>query len=70
MFTRRDAATVYDTETDAIHALLDQLRDRLEDHSRDFAQSGSRDWGYPGDLGHIRELLQEANDFLSHEIKE
>lgn len=66
MFKQRDAATTYDDHTDTIIALLDCLRADLERHGRDFAQSGSRDWGYPGDLGHVRELLQEAHDFMTN----
>lgn len=65
MFKQRDAATAYDEHTDAIIALLDCLRVELERHGRDFAKSGGRDWGYPGDLGHVRELLTEAHNFLN-----
>lgn len=65
MFKQRDSATAYDDHTDAIIALLDCLRDDLHRHSLEFAKSGGRDWGYPGDLAHVRELLTEAHNFLN-----
>lgn len=56
----------YTAHQDAILDLLDQLRGDLGRHARDFDATGQRHWGYPSDLGHIRELLQEATDFLNN----
>lgn len=55
----------YAEHKEAILNLLDQLACKVAAHNRQFAKSGRRDWGYPGDLAHIRELLQEAADFLN-----
>lgn len=63
---RKDIFTEYDERTDAINSLLGQLAADVERHNREFAQSGSRDWGYPGDLAHVEELLREAHNFLTN----
>ena len=66
--TTTDLAQTYDDATDAIIDLLDALRRDLADHNRDFAKTASRDWTYPGDLNHVRDLLQQAHDFLASNV--
>ena len=34
-------------------------------HEREFKASGMRDWGFVGDLGHVRELLEETHKFIT-----
>ena len=66
MFKTPQAAETYDERTDAITDLLKKLAADLDRHGREFAQAGSRDWGYPGDLGHVEELLRQAHNFLAN----
>ncbi len=63
--TDRTATQAYEEHRDAILALLDELRGDLGMHNVHFDRAGRRDWGFPGDLAHVRELLQEAHDFLN-----
>ena len=50
--------------------MIFNLTASLKSHRRRFERSGGRDWGYPGDLAHIHELLAEAADFLTIETEE
>lgn len=56
----------YNDHQIAILALIDDLRDELAQHSRNFDRTGRTHWGYPGDLAHIRETLQDACNFLTN----
>ena len=47
-----------------IKAQIETLTVRLEMH-RGSHKDRPADWGYVGDLGHVRELLGEVNAFLS-----
>lgn len=60
----------YDEYDKAIVELQKKLTASLKSHRRRFERSGGRDWGYPGDLAHIHELLAEAADFLTIETEE
>ena len=60
----------YDEYEKAIAQLQKQLTARLKDHRHEFEQSGGRDWGYPGDLAHVYDLLVEAADFMQIETDE
>lgn len=57
------AAENYHRHRESIAILLDELRQKLEDHGQR-AAADPKNWGYPGDLGHIVEKLREINDFL------
>ena len=54
----RTAKTAYSENAAKIATALDALHKRLEQHTRDFAAEGSKDWGYVGDLAHIAETLE------------
>ena len=60
------AAERYEEDRDAIIDLLDELRGDLGKNNRDFDLTGRRHGGYVGDLAHVRELLQEAHNFLNN----
>lgn len=61
------AKSQYNQYRTAIQRLQKKLDQRLESHRVEFELSGSRDWGYPGDLAHVHELLQQAAEFLMDE---
>lgn len=54
----------YEDNTRAIKALLREITAGLVAHEREFKTSGSTNWGFVGDVGHIHELLKEVRDFL------
>lgn len=60
-----DAKTNYNQETNEIESLLTAIREQLERHQELFESGGNENWGYVGDLGRIRETLQEAYDSLN-----
>ena len=41
---------------------LKEIQDKLKKHSQ--KQKGSNNWGYVGDIAHVKELLGQINDFL------
>ena len=61
------AAERYEEHQAEIRRLLNKLSDDLKRHNGEFAQTGRRNWGYPGDLAHVAELLTEACNFLNNE---
>ena len=56
---------IYDDLTDAIIDLLDELRGDIGIHNRNFDKDG-RNWGYIGDLEHVKSLLRQAHNFLNN----
>lgn len=58
------ATDAYETQQNEVLRLLDELNGDLGRHNRDFDKTGRRHWGYPGDLTHVCELLQEARRSL------
>ncbi len=66
MTQEKTAAQQYDERQDAIITLLDHLAGDIAMHSRGFDKSGRRSWEYPGDLTHVRDLLQQAHNFLNN----
>ena len=60
------AAERYEEHRDAIIDLLDELGGDIGMHNRNFDLTGRRNWGYPGDLAHVRDLLQQAHNFLNN----
>ena len=65
--TAQERFEAYEKE---IAELQKKLTASLKSHRRRFERSGGREWGYPGDLAHIHELLTEAADFLTIETEE
>ena len=63
--TTTNMAQTYDDATDDVLNLLDELRGDLGCHNRSFAKNTNRHWGHIGDLNHVRDLLQQAHDFLA-----
>ncbi len=53
----------YQRRKESIEALLAELRMKLDIHAQR-ASADSRNWGYPGDLGHVMEELGEIVGFL------
>lgn len=66
MTETKDLAQQYDDQTDAIIALLDEIRGDISAHNHTFAQDGRRNWGYIGDLEHAKSLLQQTRNFLNN----
>ena len=65
MTRTQDTAQQYDDLTDAIIDLLDELRGDIGIHNRNFDKDG-RNWGYIGDLEHVKSLLRQAHNFLNN----
>ena len=51
------AAEAYDRQSKVITKKLADLDKWLKKHAVDFKKEGSKNWGYPGDLGHLVEVL-------------
>ncbi len=60
---KQTAAEAYATRAAEIDAQLKRLAQQLAAHRRDH-EANPRNWGLPGDLSHVHEILQEAIDFL------
>jgi hypothetical protein len=62
----RTAAQAYEENARAIEALTHTLKNELFRHKHQ-AAAEPRNWGYVGDLAHVRELLQQAVSFMTGE---
>ena len=62
--TRETAPETYATRQREIAAMLEFLKCELEAHAEKAAQD-PRNWGYPGDLGLVRQNLKETLVFLT-----
>lgn len=62
----RTAAEAYEQNARAINALMDTLKHELFRHKHQ-AAAEPKSWGYVGDLGHVRELLEQAANFMTGE---
>ena len=60
------AAEAYRSRRLDVEKLLDMLREEVAHHA-EFAATEPRDWGFAGDLGHVRDLLVEALAFLAQQ---
>lgn len=58
--TPRSADALYQTRLAEVRGLIAELESVLDEHARAQAQR-PRDWGFAGDLGRMKELL---NDLL------
>lgn len=61
-----DLAQQYDDVTDDITSLLRLIAADLKRHNHEFAATNGRNWGFHGDLTHVRELLKETHNFLNN----
>jgi hypothetical protein len=55
---KTDAATAYKENRDELAAGLADFQRKLKKHAADFAASGSRNYGYVGDVGHWNEVVR------------
>ena len=63
------AATVYRSRRIDVEKLLGMLDEEVAHHA-EYAAKEPRDWGFAGDLGHVRDLLVEALAFLSQQDRD
>jgi len=57
------AAETYRQRRETVDALLGELRGKLDAHAKR-AAADSKNWGYPGDLGHVEEVLRDLAAFM------
>lgn len=69
MTTERTASEAYAERREDIDRLLAILRSELDAHAGRAALADSH-WGYPGDLGHIRDGLLELATFMTGEARD
>lgn len=65
MGTQQTAHELYDERREDIARVMDWIKLELDKHKTN-ANANSTDWGYPGDLGHVRETLIETLSFISN----
>ena len=65
MSTKQPASELYDERRQDIARVMDWIELELDKHKTN-AKANPKDWGYPGDLGHVREKLIETLAFLSN----
>lgn len=65
MSTKPTASELYDERRQDIARVMDWIELELDKHKTN-AKANAKDWGYPGDLGHVREKLIETLAFLSN----
>jgi hypothetical protein len=63
------AAEAYRARRSDVETLLDMLREEVAHHA-EYAATEPRDWGFAGDLGHVRDLLVEALAFLAQQDRD
>lgn len=62
---KQTARELYDERREDIARVLDWIELELDKHKTN-AKGDPNNWGYPGDLGHVREKLIETLAFLSN----
>jgi hypothetical protein len=65
MATKQTASELYDERRQDIARVMDWIEIELDKHKTN-AKANPKDWGYAGDLGHVREKLIETLAFLSN----
>lgn len=65
MATKQTASDLYNRRREDIGRVMDWIEIELGKHQT-AAQANPADWGYPGDLGHVREKLIQTLAFLSN----
>jgi len=63
------AAETYRARRSDVDKLLDMLREEVAHHA-EYAATEPRDWGFAGDLGHVRDVLVEALAFLAQQDRD
>ena len=63
------AAEAYLTRRSDVERLLDMLREEVAHHA-EYAATEPGDWGFAGDLGHVRDLLVETLAFLAQQERD
>lgn len=63
--TSKTASAAYAEEQQRIATALESLQAKLKAHA---AKAGTdpRNWGFAGDLAHVRELIEQAENFLGN----
>jgi len=62
---KQTAREAYEERRNDVARVMDWIELELDKH-RTNAKGSPDDWGYPGDLGHVREKLIETLAFLSN----
>jgi hypothetical protein len=62
---RADAADRYKANVKDVRAILKKIDGHVSKHERE-AKSNPQDWGYAGDMDHVKTLLTEVDRFLSN----
>ena len=65
MATKQTARELYDERRQDIARVMDWIELELDKHKTN-AKANPKDWGYAGDLGHVREKLIQTLAFLSN----
>lgn len=58
-----DATKTYASKLHNAHVMLGTISDLLDSH-QDRQSRNPWDWGFPGDVGHVNELLAQVVEFL------
>lgn len=64
------ASTKFTDHQQAALDLLQRLAADIERLQEEFDDGGRTDWSFVGSMGHVRELLQEAHEFLTNTDEE
>jgi hypothetical protein len=62
--TTQTTAAAYAQRAREIDTLMKRIRTQLDRHQKHFKATGSRDWGYVGDLSYFAEALGEIDETL------
>lgn len=63
-YKNKTAVQAYEDKQNEIQGLMEAIKQDLVTHREDFSHE-QRNWGYTGDLEHVKNLLQQAHDFLT-----
>ena len=64
------AGTKFTDHQEAALNMLQRLAADIERLQEEFDDGGRTDWSFVGSIGHVRELLEEAHDFLTNTEEE
>jgi len=62
---RGDATAAYNQRRKQINAMLKDLKQELKKHDADYKKDDLRDWGWAGNMAHVLELMEQADDFIN-----
>jgi oligoendopeptidase F len=64
-YANKDSAeSAFTKRENECNKLLKNIKKKLDALSSEFFKKGATDWGYPGDLGRVIELLSEVDEVL------